>query len=57
MFSLITGALPIHNGGLALNESVPSVLSLSHPAWVFLQRLFLSSLPEPPESSGSHLSS
>ena len=57
MFSLITGALPIHNGGLALNESVLSVLSLSHPAWVFLQRLFLSSLPEPPEFSGSHLSS
>ena len=52
MFSLILGVLPIHNGSLALNESVQSVLSLSHPVWIFLQRLFLSLFPEPPESSG-----
>ena len=32
--------------------SVQSVLSLSHPVWIFLQRLFLSLFPEPPESSG-----
>ena len=52
MFSLILGVLPLHNGSLALNERVQSVLSLSHPVWIFLQRLFLSLFPEPPESSG-----
>ena len=52
MLSLIPAVLPIHNGSLALNESVQSVLSLSHPVWIFLQRLFLSLFPEPPESSG-----
>ena len=52
MFSLILGVLPLHNGSLALNERVQSVLSLSHPVWIFLQRLFLSLFPEPPETSG-----
>ena len=51
VFSFL-GVLPLHNGSLALNESVQSVLSLSHPVWIFLQRLFLSLFPEPPESSG-----
>ena len=52
MFSLILGVLPLHNGSLALGERVQSVLSLSHPVWIFLQRLFLSLFPEPPETSG-----
>lgn len=39
MFSTILGVLPIHNGSLALNESVQSILNLSHPVWIFLQRL------------------